>query len=270
AFMFGGLLRRMGCRVRPYEKNSGETDRVLEAAILILEEAFSGLRDKEEAVVKTVGLFERIETVPDSRPKAAIFGDLYARDNPVFNQDLIAFIESCGGEAITTPYTDYAKMIAPAYFKKWLTEGKFFSLLVNRGLLATMVRREKVFYRHFSKILQEPEPVYDVAPSHILSQFGMIPENTGESMDNILKIYYICKHHPEVSLFIQTSPAFCCPSLITEAMAKTIEDHTGVPVVSITYDGTGGDKNRKVLPYLKYTRGTADRDAAGGVKSGLF
>jgi hypothetical protein len=93
-----------------------------------------------------------------------------------------------------------------------------------------------------------------VAPEKILAEFNMVRENTGESMDNILKIYYICRHHPDVALFVQTSPAFCCPSLITEAMAKTIEDKTGVPVVSITYDGTGGDKNSKIVPYLKYGR----------------
>ncbi|MFW6429097.1 MAG: acyl-CoA dehydratase activase [Desulfosalsimonas sp.] len=269
AFMFGGLLRRMGCRTRPYEKTPGETDRAMEKGTRIFEEAFSGLKDKESAVAETAALFERIETLPGQRPKVAIFGDLYARDNPVFNQDLIAFIEECGGEALTTPYTDYAKMIAPAYFKKWFTEGKFFSLALNRGLLAAMVRREKAYYRYFGKVLKEPEPVYKVSPAQILSEFGMITENTGESMDNILKIYYICRHHPEVSLFVQTSPAFCCPSLITEAMASTIEKKTGVPVVSITYDGTGGDKNRKIIPYLKYAGKTAAKQAAGA-ESGLL
>jgi predicted CoA-substrate-specific enzyme activase len=257
AFMFGGLLRRMACRTRPYEKIPGETDRAVETGIEILEQAFLGNRDKESAVIETVRGFEVIDTVAGQRPKVAIFGDLYARDNPVFNQDLISLIEDCGAEALTTPYTDYAKMIAPAYFKKWFTEGRFMSLLVNRGLLAAMVHREKTYFRHFKKILKEPEPVYDMAPEKILAQFNMIRENTGESMDNILKIYYICRHHPDVALFVQTSPAFCCPSLITEAMAKTIEDKTGVPVVSITYDGTGGDKNSKIVPYLKYGRADA-------------
>ncbi len=73
-------------------------------------------------------------------------------------------------------------------------------------------------------------------------------------MDNILKIHYIKKHHPEVALFVQASPAFCCPALITEAMAAEIERQTGVPVVSITYDGTGGSKNDVIIPYLKYPR----------------
>ncbi|MFP4650491.1 MAG: acyl-CoA dehydratase activase [Desulfobacterales bacterium] len=270
AFMFGGLLRRMGCRVRPYEKNPGETNRALESGLRIMEEAFSGGGDKDRAAAETVKLFERIETVVTARPKVAVFGDLYARDNPVFNQDLIEFIEACGGEVLTTPYTDYAKMIAPAYFKKWFTEGRYLSLAVNRSLLAAMVRRERAYYRHFQSILREPEPVYNENPEQILSRFGMIPENTGESMDNILKIYYICRHHPEVSLFVQTSPAFCCPSLITEAMAENIERQTGVPVVSITYDGTEGDKNRKIIPYLKYAQEGTEKKAAGDDASGLF
>ena len=37
-------------------------------------------------------------------------------------------------------------------------------------------------------------------------------------------------------------------------MAKEIENKTGVPVVSITYDGTGGNKNESIIPYLKFPR----------------
>ena len=76
----------------------------------------------------------------------------------------------------------------------------------------------------------------------------------GKRMDNILKIHYIKKHHPDVALFVQASPAFCCPSLVTEAMANEIERKTNTPVVSITYDGTGGNKNDVIIPYLKYPR----------------
>jgi hypothetical protein len=79
-------------------------------------------------------------------------------------------------------------------------------------------------------------------------------------MENILKVFYIKSHYPDVSLFVQTSPAFCCPSLITEAMAKEIEDKTGVPVVSITYDGTGGNKNEAIIPYLKFPRKMEDQE----------
>ena len=74
-------------------------------------------------------------------------------------------------------------------------------------------------------------------------------------MENLLKIFYTTRFHPEAALFVQASPAFCCPSLITEAMAQEIEARTGVPMVSVTYDGIGGGKNEVILPYLEYPRG---------------
>ncbi len=37
-------------------------------------------------------------------------------------------------------------------------------------------------------------------------------------------------------------------------MKAKIEQHTGIPVVSVTYDGTGGFKNDKIVPYLKYSQ----------------
>ena len=41
--------------------------------------------------------------------------------------------------------------------------------------------------------------------------------------------------------------------IVTEAMSARIREITGVPVLSLTYDGTGGMKNDAILPYLKYS-----------------
>jgi hypothetical protein len=145
-------------------------------------------------------------------------------------------------------------MIAGQYLKKWFAEGKYMNVLSSKALIATLIRLEKTYHKYFEQILKEPEPEFKESAEKILSEYHIRIENTGESMDNILKIFYIKKHYPDVSLFLQTSPAFCCPSLVTEAMAKQIEKITGVPVVSITYDGTGGNKNDIVIPYLKYPK----------------
>jgi hypothetical protein len=142
-------------------------------------------------------------------------------------------------------------MISQQYIRKWFIEGNYLNALSTKTLVATITRLEKVYYKYFERILGEPEPEYDESPEKILSRYNIRVENTGESMDNILKIFYIKKHYPDVSLFVQTSPAFCCPSLVTEAMAKEIEKNTGTPIVCITYDGTGGNKNDILIPYLR-------------------
>ena len=253
AFMFGGMLRRMGCKIRPYEMEKGQTDRIMYKSLNLLRDAFAGRISKEDALRDVVEDFEKIaRRGGEPRPKVAIFGDLYVRDNDKTNLGLIEFIEKNGGEVITTPYSTYAKMIARPYFKKWLHEGKYLHAISAKTILSTLGTLEKRYQKYFQRVLNEPQHVFTDSTEQILAQYNLIPEHTGESMDNILKIHYIRKYYPDVALFIQTSPAFCCPSLVTDAMAQTIEKHTGIPVVNITYDGTCGNKNSAIIPYLVY------------------
>ena len=186
---------------------------------------------KKKPLQKWWSLFEAIKTSNGDRPrpKVAIFGDLYARDNEVMNQHLIHFIEEQGGEVITTPYSSYVKMITGPYFRKWFFEGRLLEVLSSGGLITLIKRLEDRYLQYFNRILPHAEPAYDEPSQRILSKYHMRIEHTGESMDNILKIFYLLRHYPDLSLFVQTSPAFCCPSLVTEAMANRIEAETGVP-----------------------------------------
>ncbi len=266
AYMVGGMLQKVACKIRPYEVEPGRTDQILSKGLKVLTDAFMGKRSIEKTLDEVISRFEWIETAGPPRPKVAIFGDLYSRDNQVMNQDLLRCIEAAGGEVITTPYSEYAKMIATSYFRKWFNEGKYFDVLAYRALLAAMTAIEKNLARIFNRILDEPERSYPDEPAEILGRYGISIENTGESMDNILKIHYLTQHHPDLALLVQASPALCCASLITEAMKARIEKQTGIPVVSITYDGTRGNQNDIILPYLQYPRRSqsgADRKVAG-------
>ncbi|MGD8279428.1 MAG: CoA activase, partial [Gemmatimonadota bacterium] len=255
AYMFGGFIRRMGCRIRPVETHAGETDALIEDSMRTLEQVLESDASREDAIARVVSRFASIETRETGpRTKVALFGDLYSRDNPVLNQHLIRFIEAHGGEVITTPYTSYVRMIVRPYYWKWFIEGKYLNVLSTKALMAAFVRLEKKYFRYFERVLGESAPAYDESPQAILSEYNVRLEHTGEAMDNLLKVFYIVRHHPDVALFVQASPAFCCPSLVTEAMAGEIETKTGVPVVSVTYDGTGGTKNEIILPYLAYPR----------------
>ena len=132
---------------------AGETDRVLAKAAKLVNDSFLGKRDMVKALEDIITRFEWIETEPGNRPKVAIFGDLYSRDNKVMNQGLIRFIEAHGGEVITTPYSEYAKMIAGPYFRKWFNEGQYLSVLSNSAALATMKQMEKTYQEKFNRIL---------------------------------------------------------------------------------------------------------------------
>lgn len=253
-YMFGGLLRKLVCRIRPYEVNKGETDRALELSRRELEETFRAGQDFEEAIGKIIRRFEAIPCEGEEKPKAAIFGDLYVRDNDIMNQDLIGTIEAAGGEVITTPYNEYAKIISRAYFRKWFHNHEYLNWLKNRSLLAAAELIEKKYYSLFKEFFSPGEAIKGARLEELLSRFNMTIEHDGESLDNILKIFHILEEHQDVALFVQASPSYCCPGLITEAMNRDIERATGVPVVSITYDGTGTPQNQKVIPYLLYRK----------------
>lgn len=254
-FLCAGYLRRMGCRIRPYEVCVGETDRVLEESLALLTNAFEQGEDLLSVVRDVVTMFAGIRTRPGKRPKVAIFGDLYVRDNDVFNQALIARIEAEGGEVVTTPYTEYTKLIAGAYFRKWVREGKYKQAAEGRLVLTAAKVLERRLVREFERVLgPEPRsPKMNVA--QVLAPYRVTTQHTGESFDNLLKIHHLVATYPDIALFAQLSPAYCCPSLVTEAMSREVRQRTGVPVVTITYDGTRASKNDVIAPYLHFLRG---------------
>ena len=251
AYLFGGHLRRMQCHTRPYEVNPGETDRAVAWSQEMFRQAILGEVPKVQAVKDVVERFLGIEVVRLPRIKVALFGDLYARDNDVLNQDLVRLIEAHGGEALTTSYTEYCRVIAKPYLKKWFREGLYKDVLLSAPFVYGQDLLELPFRKEFDRVLGE-EVVVNPQPKveDLLDIYGLRMHHTGESFDNILKLYHILERHPDVALFVQTNPAFCCPSLVTEAMAGQIESETGVPVVTVTYDGTASPKNDVVIPYL--------------------
>jgi predicted nucleotide-binding protein (sugar kinase/HSP70/actin superfamily) len=253
AYLFGGVLRRIGCMVRPYELHPGETNRIIAESMALLDDVFRARGSKSDAWEEVVHRLLAIErNGKPRRPQVAVFGDLYVRDNDTANQNLIETIETAGGEVVTTPYSDYVKVIANAHFRKLRRNRDLLqwgSLRAVHGVLTTVERR---FYRPLSDIMPDgPDSVAQQDIDRELAKFNMRPEQSGESVENVLKIFHILRHHPDVSLFVQASPAFCCPSLVTEALASRVQNLTGVPVVSVTYDGTGTFQNDVIVPYLE-------------------
>lgn len=251
AYMLGGLLRRLGCKIRPYEIIKGETDAAIQESIRILTRAFLGRAPMEKSVIQALTLFEKIKYTPGQRPKVAIFGDLYVRDNDILNQDIIHVIEDAGGEVVTTPYHEYTKFTAENGLRRRIAQGKNLEAMGLKAMLAGIKLLDKTYYKHFRKFLGNPPVIRTTRLEKKLELFNIKNLHSGESYDNILKIFFILDNYPDVSLFIQTNPAFCCPSLITEAMKNQIRRITGATVVTITYDGTSEFKNDVIVPYLK-------------------
>jgi predicted CoA-substrate-specific enzyme activase len=251
AAVVGGLLRRVGCRLRPYEAVAGATDAALTRAMEILVPAFEGRAPQDDSLRAVVDLFDAVRIVPGDRPRVAIFGDLYVRDNDVMSQDLTRAIERAGGEVIATPFADYFRIVMGTNFRRMLEMRDYSNWLGTRVIWTAGEAVATRCRSYFDKFLPPDTPVDPGAGDWLRRSFGVRSEHAGESADNLQKIFHLVRAYPDIRLFVQASPAFCCPSLITEAMARTIERLTGVPVVSVTYDGTGEYRNGIFEPWLR-------------------
>lgn len=251
AYLLGGLIRMTGYRIRPYEINKGDTDRVLNKTGGILEGAFLGKKAMDKAVAEIICLFDAIPRTDGKRPKVALFGDFYICDNDIMNQNLSHTIEESGGEVITTPYTDQVKMSLDNVIRRTVDRGEYMTAAQQRLISSCLKLFEDKYYRYFEKYLGLPKIINPKKLEKYLARFNINPYHSGESYENILKIFYFMENYPDISLFVQANPAFCCPSLVTEAMTSEITSITGVPVVTITYDGTNDYKNDVIIPYLQ-------------------
>ncbi len=158
SFMFGGLLRRICCRIRPYEIEAGSTDMALAKAVPMLEEAFAGRRSKTGALQEAMALFKAVAVERRFRPRVAVFGDLYVRDNDFLNQDLIRFLEQLGAEVLTMPYSTYARMVAGPYLRKWFREGKYLYALSSGAMLTAFRAVQRRYHHIFREVLGEMSP----------------------------------------------------------------------------------------------------------------
>jgi predicted CoA-substrate-specific enzyme activase len=252
AYLAAGLLRRAGCRLRPYETEKGAADRAIQKSMELLIPAFEGRTSKDAAMIAAAAELATVACEGERRPRVAIFGDLYVRDNDIMNQGLLRAIEDAGGEAITTPYADYIDIVAEPYFSHLRVLGRPLKAVADKSLWRLGRAVGARFRTIFQQFLDPEVRIAEGENEAFIKEFGLRMELNGESLENLVKIYHLARAHPELALFVQASPGFCCPSMVTEAMARDIERLTGVPVVSVTYDGTGQYRNETIVPYVKY------------------
>lgn len=119
-------------------------------------------------------------------------------------------------------------------------------------MLEVFEKFEKRFYQIAQEILGEEIPTFDVSIFDHLKKYNLSLSHGGETAQNLLKIFSLLNHYPDISLLIHVNPIFCCPGLVSESLFKAVEKDIGVPIVSIVYDGTTTNKNELLAPYLHY------------------
>ena len=96
-------------------------------------------------------------------------------------------------------YTAFIRMVSGPYLRKWVVEGDLLGAISSKALLAMVSRSERIYLRHFQRVLGDSEADFSDSAEEILSEYGVRLEHTGESMENLLKVHYIRKQYPDVA-----------------------------------------------------------------------
>ncbi len=108
AVIYGDLLMRCVYKVRPYEKQRGETMALYEKWNDILKNEFAvrdvSTKKYSEQIVKE---FAAIPTLDVVKPKVGIVGEILVKFHPLANNYAVDLVEREGGEAVVPDFLDF-------------------------------------------------------------------------------------------------------------------------------------------------------------------
>lgn len=252
AYVLTGLLQKMTHSIRPREQQPGQTNQVLARSRDRLVECYVQGLTKETVFQDIVSDYQAIERRARALPQVGIVGDLFVRDNDTYNQHLVEVIEGAGAEVVTVPFIESIGLYADVVFRAQWVYGKYLDLLTNKVLFNTLSLFGSRLKEMARPILGSTECRLKHAPETYLKDYFLDLRHGGETVENLLKVFYLKETYAQLKFIINVNPIFCCPGLISEAIYKRVESDIDIPILSILYDGTQADKNRVLKPYLHY------------------
>ena len=253
AYCLADNLRRLVTKIRPYEKNKGETEDCWRRSLEKLSRAIKERLDLVRTFSEVVRDFASIPVDKEGlRPKVAIIGDLYVVANPEFNLNLEKEIEAAGGEVIPASLIDITHFGHLNRLERaW--KNRHWSELFRTALLQLLLRMKDRGWRRMIKEVAD----WNLTPLALsalkrLREMGLPAELDGETAINLAKIEHY-RRQLQIEAFLHVNPIYCCPGVVTVPLAQWLEEKLKIPVINLYYDGLH-NPNDQIKPYLYFLK----------------
>lgn len=251
----GDLLLKYICKIRPYEINAGETDRITAQVMAELVAVAERRGDMLDALRKSFEALSQVPVSNEKRPIVGIVGEIYVRCNPFCNNNLIRSIESYGGEAWLSPMSEW--ILYTAWMERYL------SALYKKNFIMRSIVNLRTIYL-FNRIHKF---------EHALSDF--IGDRMEPSMERVLdygRDFLPLIFEGEAILTMGRAVAFiedgagmvancapfgCMPGNITNSLFHDVQKKYGKSILTLFYDGES-EINRVVGVYLNNIKRKSD------------
>jgi predicted CoA-substrate-specific enzyme activase len=249
AMLVGDILMKAGCKIRPYEREPGETNFRLAQEHARLATVLERDGNVATAVRDSVS---RLASVPmhdgPRKPLVGIVGEIYVRNNVFANEHVVRSIEKLGAEAWMAPLAEWGLFTSSIWNVRSDLGHK-----VSKKLLYAFVKWrwlrywERKLYGAASPLLDDRhEPDLDDV---LASAITKLPDSVGgEAILTVGRAIEFVKQ--KAAMVVNVAPFSCMPGTITTAIFRHVSAESGTPIVNLFYDGTGS-QNRGLEVYLR-------------------
>ncbi len=249
--VLGDILYKIRCRILPYEIEEGRTEKTYLKWMGRLEVAFEKGEKLETVVEAMRDDFLTIPTTSVAKPLVGVVGEIYVRNNPFTNQNVVRRIEKAGGEAWLAPITEW--VLYTAHMEAWFKGHRTGGFVERLSMLAKnkfLLRDEAYWMKRVHPLLEDRvEPSLGSTLKEGEPYFPMDFE--GEAIITIGRAIEYMKDG--ASLVVNCAPFGCMPGSMTSGVFQEVEEKYGVPVANMFYDGEG-DLNDRIDTYLANLR----------------
>jgi predicted nucleotide-binding protein (sugar kinase/HSP70/actin superfamily) len=264
ALVVADTLRKLRLRFRPYEVNTGETDRVTEACLddvcrVLEQQGIDHTVRMErliEAMIRVRNRFRSILTKDTQRPLVGVVGEIFCRLSTFSNEEIVRTIEDHGGECWLSDIAEWIWYTNEEQKDRLIRMGKRFSGAMLKAKLKNAIQRkdERALYepvRDLLKDREEPEDVGEILDRSLpyLPHYGAL----GEMVLSIGKAIYL--YEKGVSGIADISPFTCMNGIICEAIYPRVSaEHNGIPIKMFYFDGTQKTVDQDVGIFMELVR----------------
>jgi predicted CoA-substrate-specific enzyme activase len=228
---------------RPYEINRGESDRLYSHYLQKIQATLKGNNGAMPGLMNEIGrAFSSVPVNRAKRPLIGIIGEIYVRHNTFANEDIINKIEALGGEVWLAPVEEWIYYVNLMGLRKSLLRLKSdaFTKKTFRDIVNTSITRfvqNRVEHKFSEQLEGMLRTLKEPSTSEILKNASPYVHDSfeGETVLSMGKAVDFVKKG--ASGIISAMPFGCMPGTIVSALLKGLKQDTGIPCLSVAYDG---------------------------------
>ncbi len=250
AATFGDIFMRCLYRMRPYEVNKGDSEKVHQKWVKICQDfvkkKYPGIPEFNRICRSMIKDFDNIKI--DERlkkPRVGIVGEILVKYSPAANNELVNLIESEGAEAVVPDLLDFMQycFYNQIYKAKHLGKKRSTASISSIGIFAIdRIRKSAIEEFKKSRHFEPPVPIREIAgyAKDIVSIGNQTGEGwflTGEMVELI---------HSGVNNIVCTQPFGCLPNhVVGKGVIKELRrKYPGSNIVAIDYDPGASEVNQ--------------------------